>query len=219
MPVKWTPENDQLLLLKILETHDLSVDPKRVADAWPTTVENGKEIDRPTPRAITERLVRMRKTTCNSNDGHFSISKGNNASGPSTPRRLRAAGPKTPSSRRKRPSPAGDADSNGSKAVEDGNTPTKKPSRLNSNGGQLGQIGSALKLEATLKVEDDDEVSFVGQESPVKRLRKASALPSGMVSYKVDDDDDDEDADEDMESSASEYTPDHVREENEDLYV
>ncbi|KAH8431910.1 uncharacterized protein LDX57_009559 [Aspergillus melleus] len=216
MPVKWTPENDQLLLLKILETHDLSVDPKRVADAWPTTVENGKEIDRPTPRAITERLVRMRKATCSSNDGHFSISKGN-ASGPSTPRRPRAAGPKTPSSRRKRPSPAGDADSTASKTVEESDTPTKKPSRLNSNGGQLGLVGSTLKLEATLKMEDDDEVGFVGQESPVKRLRKASALPSGMVSYKVDDDD--EDADEDMESSASEYTPDHAREENEDLYV
>ncbi|KAL4943881.1 hypothetical protein BDV06DRAFT_220840 [Aspergillus oleicola] len=54
MPVKWTIERDQLLLLKILETHDLKLDPKKVVAAWPS----GEE--KPTPRAITERLVRIR---------------------------------------------------------------------------------------------------------------------------------------------------------------
>ncbi|KAL2812116.1 hypothetical protein BJX63DRAFT_432927 [Aspergillus granulosus] len=34
MPVRWTPEKDQLLLLKILETHNLSVDTRKVAEAW-----------------------------------------------------------------------------------------------------------------------------------------------------------------------------------------
>ncbi|KAI9038365.1 uncharacterized protein KD926_010901 [Aspergillus affinis] len=225
MPVRWTPENDQLLLLKILETHDLSVDPKRVAEAWPTTVENGKAIDRPTARAITERLVRMRKATC-TNSG-FSISNGN-ASGPSTPRRPRATGLKTPSSsKRKPPSPAGDADSADSKTVEENVTPTKKPLRptvagMNRIGGMLGQIGSTLKMEDTVKMEadDDDEVTFIGQGTPSKRLRKASSLASGMVSYKIEDDDDeDEDKDEDVESSASEYMPDHARDVNEDLFA
>ncbi|KAL6231058.1 hypothetical protein BDW75DRAFT_248198 [Aspergillus navahoensis] len=56
MPMRWTPENDQLLLLKILETHDIRLDPKKVAEVWPTI--EGQ--DKPTPRAITERLVRMR---------------------------------------------------------------------------------------------------------------------------------------------------------------
>ncbi|KAL4949646.1 hypothetical protein BDW69DRAFT_188093 [Aspergillus filifer] len=54
MPVKWTAERDQLLLLKILETHDLKLDPKKVVAAWPSSEE------KPTPRAITERLVRIR---------------------------------------------------------------------------------------------------------------------------------------------------------------
>ncbi|KAL4960317.1 uncharacterized protein BDV14DRAFT_204847 [Aspergillus stella-maris] len=54
MPVKWTAERDQLLLLKILETHELKLDLKKVVAAWPT----GEE--KPTPRAITERLVRIR---------------------------------------------------------------------------------------------------------------------------------------------------------------
>ncbi|KAL4741042.1 hypothetical protein BDV11DRAFT_80287 [Aspergillus similis] len=56
MPMKWTPEKDQLLLLKILETHDFRLDPKKVAEVWPT-IDNH---DKPTPRAITERLVRIR---------------------------------------------------------------------------------------------------------------------------------------------------------------
>ncbi|KAL4988241.1 hypothetical protein BDW68DRAFT_177128 [Aspergillus falconensis] len=56
MPVKWTPENDQLLLVKILETHDFKLDPKRIVEVWPTI--EGQ--DKPTPRAITERLARIR---------------------------------------------------------------------------------------------------------------------------------------------------------------
>ncbi|KAJ0421966.1 hypothetical protein BJY00DRAFT_311677 [Aspergillus carlsbadensis] len=81
MPMRWTPEKDQLLLLKILETHQLAVDTKRVAEAWPS----GE--DKPTPRAITERLVRMRAMVKSSasasgttggekTGGHFSIGKG-----------------------------------------------------------------------------------------------------------------------------------------------
>ncbi|MCJ1295475.1 hypothetical protein MMC34_007038 [Xylographa carneopallida] len=55
MPIKWTSENDQLLLLKVLETHAISIDTKAVVAVWPTT--NG-EI--PTPRAITERVLKIR---------------------------------------------------------------------------------------------------------------------------------------------------------------
>ncbi|KAI9671188.1 MAG: hypothetical protein M1817_003695 [Caeruleum heppii] len=58
MPVKWTAEKDQLLLLKILETHpQITVDGQAIIDVWP--VEEGQE--KPTPRAISERLVRIRK--------------------------------------------------------------------------------------------------------------------------------------------------------------
>ncbi|MCJ1382718.1 hypothetical protein MMC17_005831 [Xylographa soralifera] len=55
MPIKWTSENDQLLLLKVLETHPISIDTKAVVAAWPT---NNGEI--PTPRAITERILKIR---------------------------------------------------------------------------------------------------------------------------------------------------------------
>ncbi|TPX23677.1 hypothetical protein DIZ76_013013 [Coccidioides immitis] len=59
MPIKWTPENDQILLLKILETHQLSVDTKKVSEAWPQADPNAI----PTPRAITERLHRIKKAS------------------------------------------------------------------------------------------------------------------------------------------------------------
>ncbi|KAL2852503.1 hypothetical protein BJY01DRAFT_244501 [Aspergillus pseudoustus] len=95
MPMRWTPEKDQLLLLKILETHNLSVDTKKVAEAWPSNEE------KPTARAITERLVKMRAIvkanasasggggTPDEKGGHFSIGKGigsGRSSVPSTPR-------------------------------------------------------------------------------------------------------------------------------------
>ncbi|KAL3476807.1 hypothetical protein BJX99DRAFT_258141 [Aspergillus californicus] len=100
MPVKWTPEKDQLLLLKILETHNLQVDVKKVAEAWP----NDKE--KPTPRAITERLVRMRALARNNsgNASHFSIGKGlgsGDSSTVSTPQKLVS----TPSASQPNPNP------------------------------------------------------------------------------------------------------------------
>ncbi|KAI9856562.1 MAG: hypothetical protein M1824_005381 [Vezdaea acicularis] len=57
MPIRWTAENDHLLLLKLLETHpSLSVDAKAIVASWPT--HNG---DVPTARAVTERFVKIRK--------------------------------------------------------------------------------------------------------------------------------------------------------------
>ncbi|KAJ5607843.1 hypothetical protein N7537_004462 [Penicillium hordei] len=70
--VKWDSTADQTLLAKILETHDLSVDAARVAEAWPTQDSDQK----PTPRAIKERLARIKEN----------VRIGNAAgSGPSSP--------------------------------------------------------------------------------------------------------------------------------------
>ncbi|CAI7625622.1 unnamed protein product [Penicillium viridicatum] len=70
--VKWDSTADQTLLAKILETHDLSVDAVRVAEAWPTQDSDHQ----PTPRAIKERLARIREN----------VRLGNAAgSGPSSP--------------------------------------------------------------------------------------------------------------------------------------
>ncbi|KAJ5591093.1 hypothetical protein N7450_005065 [Penicillium hetheringtonii] len=54
--IRWTPSADQTLLLKILETHELSVDTNKVAAAWP-----GEEAARPTPRAIKERIAKIKE--------------------------------------------------------------------------------------------------------------------------------------------------------------
>ncbi|KAF2715237.1 hypothetical protein K504DRAFT_457408 [Pleomassaria siparia CBS 279.74] len=55
MVMSWTPDNDRILLLKLIETHSIDVKPSLIADAWPT---GGSK---PTPRAISERFVRLRK--------------------------------------------------------------------------------------------------------------------------------------------------------------
>ncbi|KAK6502984.1 hypothetical protein TWF481_008020 [Arthrobotrys musiformis] len=55
MPVKWTAENDHLLLLTLLETHNIKVDGEKIKAAWPS---NGGEV--PTARAIRERIVKIR---------------------------------------------------------------------------------------------------------------------------------------------------------------
>ncbi|KAH8698329.1 hypothetical protein BGW36DRAFT_426041 [Talaromyces proteolyticus] len=56
MPIRWTPENDRILLLKILETHAISLNYSGVSAAWPA-----EDNERPTPRAISERIFRLRQ--------------------------------------------------------------------------------------------------------------------------------------------------------------
>ncbi|TKA77588.1 hypothetical protein B0A49_01741 [Cryomyces minteri] len=80
MPIKWTAENDNLLFLKTLETHDVNFDAKKIAAAWPT--DKGEV---PTARAITERLVKIRKNARANGVGHFGISSAQ-AKSASTPR-------------------------------------------------------------------------------------------------------------------------------------
>ncbi|OAG07950.1 uncharacterized protein CC84DRAFT_1256905 [Paraphaeosphaeria sporulosa] len=53
--MSWTPENDRLLLLKLIETHGISVDSNKIVAAWP---DGGTK---PTARAITERFVKLRQ--------------------------------------------------------------------------------------------------------------------------------------------------------------
>ncbi|RDW70750.1 uncharacterized protein DSM5745_08261 [Aspergillus mulundensis] len=95
MPIKWSADMDKLLLVKIIETHDLKVDAKRVADAWPGTTEGQ---DKPTPRAITERLVRIRADIkAAKGEGTLSIGTVPKSSpGTATPRKARK--PATPTS-------------------------------------------------------------------------------------------------------------------------
>jgi hypothetical protein len=34
MPMSWTPENDRLLLLKLVETHGISINAEAIVKAW-----------------------------------------------------------------------------------------------------------------------------------------------------------------------------------------
>ncbi|OOF95897.1 hypothetical protein ASPCADRAFT_130223 [Aspergillus carbonarius ITEM 5010] len=222
--MRWTPANDQLLLLKILETHDLSVDTKRVAAAWPAS--EGEE--RPTPRAITERLVRMRQTARASSgvDGHFSIGKGmKSSSAPSTPRKPRKSVPaSTPASgKRKRGKKDSDEEESAlSSSASSWSSPVvikddkdsepdyptirksmNLPVRTAAVAGSSSQVWAVGEQKAKVEravMAGEREVEEGG--SPMKRVRKASVLPAGMVIWKSDDDDEPG-----VDSSASEYVP------------
>ena len=116
MPIKWTPENDQIvcllnissdpthfgyisyippiltsltqLLLKILETSQVNADVKAISAAWP------KNHEKPTPRAITERLVKIRNgSKASGTASHFSVSGVKTGSQGGTPRKPRAQNP------------------------------------------------------------------------------------------------------------------------------
>ncbi|KAI9828884.1 MAG: hypothetical protein M1819_006499 [Sarea resinae] len=150
MPVKWTPEVDQILLLKILETHEISVDPKKIVVAWPSDRET------PTARAITERLVKIRKDAKANGAGNFSVGKGTSGSTPTTPRKRTNNGLlKTPTSK---------------------GTPAKKTATPKS----FKTEGSAVKNEFANGFSVDDEDPF-GVQTPSStkgtrgRSRKASA--------------------------------------------
>ncbi|GAQ11554.1 hypothetical protein ALT_8875 [Aspergillus lentulus] len=219
MPMRWTPENDQLLLLKILETHDLSVDTNKVASAWPGTDDNEK----PTPRAIRERLVKMRQIVKASGSDGFTIG----GSETSTPKKAKktATPIKTPGSKRKRGGKAGtiaDANENATSLKNEENaispvkmetaedeidTPTKKKPLHPTLSGNQAQIQSGF-----VKTEGSDQAVFDILSTPTKRSRKASVLPAGMVSY-----DGDEQGEDDPESSASEFLPDEAGVKMEDM--
>ncbi|KAI9725843.1 MAG: hypothetical protein M1828_002472 [Chrysothrix sp. TS-e1954] len=147
--VKWTPEKDQLLLLKILETHELSVDAKRVSAAWP-----GDQEDIPTARAITERLVKIRQIAkAKGAAGHFNISS-SQAKGIATPRKptvtVSAATPsqqKTPTSK----SVASPSTSRTIKQEDAAATPTKRKAKV-----EAPDYASSPRMQI-----DEDEASDV----------------------------------------------------------
>ncbi|KAE8381073.1 hypothetical protein BDV26DRAFT_289775 [Aspergillus bertholletiae] len=223
MPMRWTPENVQLLLLKILETHDLSVDTKKVAEAWPGSDPNS----RPTPRAITERLVKMRqivKTSNNGSEGHFSIGKGA-ATSPSgaaaTPRKRgknATAIPRTPpSGKRKNASKSDKGLGNGEdvSVKKKGGTPEKQPLWPASADVNQGHAGVRPKAEPV--DDDDDDVFFMDEESPSKRVRKASTRAPGMVSSYSEEEDGSQT---EPDSEISEYLPEEsVKMEEEYLMI
>ncbi|KAL8915142.1 MAG: hypothetical protein Q9172_006941 [Xanthocarpia lactea] len=92
MPIKWTPERDQTLLLKILETSEIAANVKAISETWPTTEEA------PTPRAIQERLHKIRAMAGGKGSGTFKMvgTVGSRGSAKSSPAKSNPAKPSTP---------------------------------------------------------------------------------------------------------------------------
>ncbi|PYI03797.1 hypothetical protein BO78DRAFT_431850 [Aspergillus sclerotiicarbonarius CBS 121057] len=221
--MRWTAENDQLLFLRILQTHDFTVDTKRVAAAWPVP-EGAKG---PTPRAIAERLVKLRQAARDSGgvEGHFSIGKGiKKASPATTPRKPRkAATAATPGSgKRKRGAAKKDSDEEesavstmsptlSSPAAVEPETPTKGKGKGKSVSklpvrpavaGNSSQVRAVAEQREVFVVDENKEEKNEEEAgSPAKRARKPSALHPGMVTWNDDDEQ------EEISSSASEYVP------------
>ncbi|KAL8895487.1 MAG: hypothetical protein Q9207_008154 [Kuettlingeria erythrocarpa] len=64
-----SPLTDSQLLLKILETSSISADVKAISETWPAT--DGETA--PTPRAISERLVKIRALAKTKGTGNFKV--------------------------------------------------------------------------------------------------------------------------------------------------
>ncbi|KAL9059239.1 MAG: hypothetical protein Q9162_001276 [Coniocarpon cinnabarinum] len=207
MPVKWDPAMDQLLLLKILETvwlpsrselwfydHDLKVDVKKISESWPDDQK-----DKPTPRAITERLVKIRSNARSVGAGNFGISS-SQSKGPS-PSKPRAApsAPATPSkstkfakggtnnstpSKRKKPDDVPvKLESDDIEVIGQFSTPKKDFQKRTSSGHNLADLVNNPDSLLT-PTKDMDHLSMGSNEhdeeeeveSPSKRPRRASAV-------------------------------------------
>ncbi|CAD6575512.1 MAG: hypothetical protein ASARMPREDX12_002334 [Alectoria sarmentosa] len=171
MPVKWTPETDQILLLKILETSDVSPKCPEISEKWPAGLE------RPTPRAISERIVKIRALAkASGTTTHFSISSAKSKVG--TPRKTAATGitrkvtPKTTNGakvaagKRKRggrmsdEEGSDDSEADGFNSAKNGSDASddempKKKAKTNSTAKGKGK--GKGKDKDTIKVEDEEE--------------------------------------------------------------
>ncbi|CAI7651638.1 unnamed protein product [Penicillium glandicola] len=123
--VKWDAPADQTLLAKILETHELSVDVAKVSEAWPVQEDE----HRPTPRAIKERINRIKENIRLRNASSATPGTSN----PVTPKkrtpRKKADDPSTPASssrKRKRPNKDTTADEDQVKGNEQENVSTEE---------------------------------------------------------------------------------------------
>ncbi|EFR00827.1 hypothetical protein MGYG_03831 [Nannizzia gypsea CBS 118893] len=181
MPIRWTSENEQMLLIKLLETHEISVDTKKISEAWPAENEG-----RPTPRAITERIQKIR-----------ALAKANAAKNGSS-------APTTPASRKR-----------GAGAGSKSSTKRSRPgAKMEGMGGKNGSPGTPTPANrggpVKKEIEDENLVSngeledVFAQRALSKRVRTNPILPLGMVKYEKDTDDEDGMK---YESSVSEFAP------------
>lgn len=165
-------------------------------------------------------MRQMVKAANNGADGHFSIGKGagaNPSSATATPRKRgknATAVPKTPTSgKRKSVSKSDDVfgDDGDVLVKEEGEgTPRKETLRPASAGVNQGYADVLLKTEPV-----DDDYVLMDEESPSKRVRRASVLPPGMVSVYGEE----EDSQTELDSEISEYFPEESIKVEEDFWM
>ncbi|WEW56384.1 hypothetical protein PRK78_001827 [Emydomyces testavorans] len=207
MPIKWTPENDQILLLKILETHDLTVDTKKVSEAWrmypiPPLSQNASRQTHltqspaktdanaiPTARAITERLFKIKKSAKESINGM--------ATTPKKPPTSAKTTPSTASARKRKTNTAQ------TPASKRGRTAVKREPEMDMPSSPLAMRGH-IKQEPAAH-ESDAALEEMFSSLPDKRVRMAPCMPQGLVAYDDDDEGADDDDNDKYASDASEY--------------
>ncbi|KAL8844168.1 MAG: hypothetical protein Q9176_001574 [Flavoplaca citrina] len=144
MPIKWTPERDQTLLLKIIETSEVSANVAKISETWPDTEEA------PTPRAIQERIVKIRAMAGSKGSGSFKVSgtvgsRGGAKTSPakaSTPKKNAAKAANSSPSKRKKPSEDDDESNTPENGIKpdphasepETESPTKKSKKTTANG-------------------------------------------------------------------------------------
>ncbi|OJD29910.1 uncharacterized protein BKCO1_7000036 [Diplodia corticola] len=94
MPMRWSPDKDQLMFMMLLKTHNISINYGAIAEAWPS--DQG---EKPTPRAISERLIKIRKQV---SGGASARQPRSLQSTPSKPKAVRTPASGTPSNKRRR---------------------------------------------------------------------------------------------------------------------
>lgn len=174
-----------------------------------TDIQSAAGETKPTPRAISERLVKIRKDvkSAGTAGANFTVAKGN-GSAATTPVKQRPSksmpGPKTPTSAKrnrrqgsasKKESPEAEAEAEddvGNYGDMDIDTPSKKPTSV---------------VQVVVKKEPGERsASADANASPPKRARKP-AVRSHMVGY-TSDNEGQEEVDGQGETSASEFMPD-----------
>ncbi|KAI5285132.1 hypothetical protein KEM54_000799 [Ascosphaera aggregata] len=173
MPVKWTPEADQLLFLKVLETHNIQIDTRRVSEAWPTSDPSSV----PTPLAIKRHMQSLKSRF----QGKIGLTPG---------------GPSSPSSSSSAAATAAAAAAAAAGIVS--SSPLKKPvasPRIPRTPKRKAKGKSSLIGNDDDEEETDEDVVLrtpVTKREPSKRIRSAVKPALGMVLYDENDDDDDE---------------------------
>ncbi|PVH99093.1 hypothetical protein DM02DRAFT_629652 [Periconia macrospinosa] len=184
MPMNWTPDNDRILLLKILETHNINVDTESIANAWPNDAST-----RPTGRAIKERIGRLRQMA----GLKVSVKGGTPKGTMSTPRKPApvARALKTPNSSGKKRSRI-DNESDADDHITEDETPIKIKKELPEASISSSKVRSAMAgLRASMEDPFQQKLSqpvFRASVQPIENesvIASASSLTGGTQEFRA----------------------------------